>query len=96
MRKTRGYAMHKAGNSLDSTVKVLNDDSPALTMRYVGLVLQDIDNSLSCYMSVASPHAYLVDAAKTERQRLHIEARLLERAVVHGSALDLRCYYEHL
>jgi len=45
MRKTRGYAMHKAGRSIESIAKVLNHSSPAVTMRYIGLVQQDIDNS---------------------------------------------------
>ena len=45
MRKTRGYAMHKAGRSIESIAKVLNHSSPAVTMRYIGLVQQDIDES---------------------------------------------------
>jgi len=45
MRKTRGYAMHKAGHSIESIAKVLNHSSPAVTMRYIGLVQQDIDDS---------------------------------------------------
>ena len=45
MRKTRGYAMHKAGKSIESIAKVLNHSSPAVTMRYIGLVQQDIDDS---------------------------------------------------
>ena len=45
MRKTRGYAMHKAGQSIESIAKVLNHSSPAVTMRYIGLVQQDIDRS---------------------------------------------------
>ena len=45
MRKTRGYAMHKAGRSIESIAKVLNHSSPAVTMRYIGLVQQDIDDS---------------------------------------------------
>ena len=45
MRKTRGYAMHKAGRSIESIAKVLNHASPAVTMRYIGLVQQDIDES---------------------------------------------------
>ena len=47
MRKTRGYAMHKAGRSIESIAKVLNHSSPAVTMRYIGLVQQDIDDSYS-------------------------------------------------
>lgn len=45
MRKTRGYAMHQAGRSIESIAKVLNHSSPAVTMRYIGLVQQDIDES---------------------------------------------------
>ncbi len=45
MRKTRGYAMHKAGRSIESIANVLNHSSPAVTMRYIGLVQQDIDES---------------------------------------------------
>jgi len=45
MRKTRGYAMHKAGRSIESIAKVLNHSSSAVTMRYIGLVQQDIDES---------------------------------------------------
>ena len=45
MRKTRGYAMHKAGRSIESIAKVLNHSSPSVTMRYIGLVQQDIDES---------------------------------------------------
>ncbi len=45
MRKTRGYAMHKAGRSIESIAKVLNRSSPAVAMRYIGLVPQDIDES---------------------------------------------------
>ena len=45
MRKTRGYAMHKAGRSIESIAKVLNHSSPAVTMRYIGLVQQDIGDS---------------------------------------------------
>ena len=45
MRKTRGYAMHSAGRSIESIAKVLNHSSPAVTMRYIGLVQQDIDDS---------------------------------------------------
>ena len=45
MRKTRGYALHKAGRSIESIAKVLNHSSPAVTMCYIGLVQQDIDES---------------------------------------------------
>ena len=45
MRKTRGFAMHKAGRSIESIAKVLNHSSPSVAMRYIGLVQQDIDES---------------------------------------------------
>ena len=45
IRKTRGYAMQKAGRSIESIAKVLNHSSPAVTMRYICLVQQDIDDS---------------------------------------------------
>jgi len=45
MRKTRGYVMHKAGRSIESIAKVLNHSSPTVTMRHIGLVQQDIDES---------------------------------------------------
>ena len=45
MRKTRGYAMHKAGRSIEEICKVLNQSSPAVTMRYIGIDQRDIDQS---------------------------------------------------
>ena len=45
MRKTRGYALHKAERSIESIAEVLNHSSPTVTMRYIGLVQQDIDES---------------------------------------------------
>ena len=45
MRKTRGYAMHKAGRSIEGIAKALNHSSPAVTIRYICLVQQDIDES---------------------------------------------------
>jgi len=45
MRKMRGYVMHKAGRSIESIAKVLHHCSPAVTMCYIGLVQQDIDES---------------------------------------------------
>ena len=45
MRKTRGYAMHAAGISIEKIAKVLNHDSPATTMVYIGITQEDIDNS---------------------------------------------------
>lgn len=45
MRKTRGFAMHEAGKSIESIAKVLNHSSPAVTMRYIGIDQRDIDRS---------------------------------------------------
>ena len=45
MRKTRGFALHQAGQSIEQISKILNHGSPAVTMRYIGLVQQDIDQS---------------------------------------------------
>ncbi|MFF7863426.1 tyrosine-type recombinase/integrase [Pseudomonas monteilii] len=42
MRKTRGWAMHKAGVSIELICKVLNHSSPAVTMAYIGLTAQDV------------------------------------------------------
>lgn len=36
-RKTRGYAMHAAGVSIEQICKVLNHSHPKITMRYIGL-----------------------------------------------------------
>lgn len=47
MRKTRGYALHKAGMSIERISKVLNHSSPSVTMAYIGLVQQDIDDSFT-------------------------------------------------
>lgn len=45
MRKTRGYAMHEAGRTIEEICKVLNQTSPAVTMRYIGIDQRDIDQS---------------------------------------------------
>ena len=45
MRKTRGYAMHEAGRSIEEICKVLNQASSAVTMRYIGIDQRDIDQS---------------------------------------------------
>ncbi len=37
MRKTRGWIMHDAGESLEQICLVLNHSSPAVTMDYIGL-----------------------------------------------------------
>lgn len=45
MRKTCGYAMHQSGKSVDFICKVLNHSSPAITLRYIGIEQQDIDQA---------------------------------------------------
>lgn len=45
MLKTRGYAMHSVGRSIESIAKVLNHFSPAVMTRYICMVQQDIDDS---------------------------------------------------
>lgn len=43
MRKTRGWLMHSAGESIEMICKVLNHSSPAVTMAYIGLTQAEID-----------------------------------------------------
>jgi len=45
MRKNRGYAMHKTGRSIEEICKILNYSHPAITMRYIGLTQEQIDQS---------------------------------------------------
>lgn len=45
MRKTRGWIMHSAGVSIEMICKVLNHSSPAITMHYLGLTQQEIDET---------------------------------------------------
>lgn len=45
MRKTRGKAMHDAGIPVEQICKVLNHSTPAVTLRYIGITQQDIDNT---------------------------------------------------
>lgn len=47
MRKTRGYAMHTSGRSIEEICKVLNHSHPAITMRYIGLTQDQIDRSFT-------------------------------------------------
>jgi len=37
MRKTRGYALHKQGVSIEQIARILNHSSPAVSMKYIGL-----------------------------------------------------------
>lgn len=41
MRKTRGYAMHADGRSLESICRMLNHTHPAVTMKYIGITKED-------------------------------------------------------
>ena len=45
MRKTRGWMMHSAGQSIELICKVLNHSSPAVTMAYIGLTQAEIDQT---------------------------------------------------
>ena len=46
-RKTRGYCLHSAGHSIEKICKILNHSSVAITMRYIGLDQDDIDDSFT-------------------------------------------------
>lgn len=43
MRKTRGYAMHKAGVPLEEIMRMLNHSSTSETLRYIGITQEDVD-----------------------------------------------------
>ena len=45
MRKTRGYAMYRAGSSLEHISKALNHSNPAVTMRYIGITAENVADS---------------------------------------------------
>lgn len=45
MRKTRGYAMYKAGASIELICKVLNHSSTATTLRYIGIEKEDVQKT---------------------------------------------------
>jgi integrase len=47
MRKTRGYAMHAAGRSIEEICRALNHSHPAVTMRYIGLTQAEINQSFA-------------------------------------------------
>jgi len=42
MRKTRGYHLHKSGQSIEVICKMLNHSSPSVTMRYIGIDADDV------------------------------------------------------
>ena len=45
MRKTRGYQMYRAGVQIEKICKVLNHSTPAVTLRYIGIEKQDIQDT---------------------------------------------------
>lgn len=45
MRKTRGYQMYQAGVQIETICKVLQHSTPAITLRYIGIEKQDIQNT---------------------------------------------------
>ena len=47
MRKTRGYFLHANGHSIESISRILNHSSTSITMRYIGLTQQSIDDSFT-------------------------------------------------
>lgn len=45
MRKTRGYQMYRAGVQIEKICRVLNHSTPAVTLRYIGIEKQDIQDT---------------------------------------------------
>jgi integrase len=45
MRKTRGYQMYRSGVQIEKICKVLNHSTPAVTLRYIGIEKQDIQDT---------------------------------------------------
>ena len=45
MRKTRGYHLHKSGVAIELICKMLNHSCPSVTLRYIGIEQQDIDQT---------------------------------------------------
>ena len=50
LRKTRGYHLHKSGMAIELICKMLNHSSPAVTMRYIGIEQQDIDDTYTNFV----------------------------------------------
>jgi len=46
-RKTRGYALHASGHSIEKISRILNHSSVSITMRYIGITQADIDDSFT-------------------------------------------------
>lgn len=49
MRKTRGYQMYDAGVRIETICKVLQHSTPAMTLRYIGIEKQDIQNTYTSF-----------------------------------------------
>ena len=49
MRKTRGYAMHADGRPIEEICRALNHSNPAVTMRYIGLTQEAINQTYTDY-----------------------------------------------
>lgn len=49
MRKTRGYAMHSDGRPIEEICRALNHSHPAVTMRYIGLTQEAINQTFTDY-----------------------------------------------
>lgn len=45
MRKTRGYHLHQSGVGVELICKMLNHSSPAVTLRYIGITQEDINQT---------------------------------------------------
>ena len=45
MRKTRGYHLHQSGVAIELICKMLNHSSPSITLRYIGVTQEDINQT---------------------------------------------------
>lgn len=45
MRKTRGYHLHQSGISIELICKMLNHSSPSVTLRYIGITQENINQT---------------------------------------------------
>lgn len=45
MRKTRGYHMYKVSHDIGAVMKMLNHSSAIVTLRYIGIEQEDLDNN---------------------------------------------------
>ena len=45
MRKTRGYHLHQSGVGIELICKMLNHSSPSVTLRYIGITQEDINQT---------------------------------------------------